>query len=103
MEKDLRGATADARRSARQARSRPVIETLKVFFEQQLARLSGGSDAAKIIRYGLRHWDGLTRFLDDSRIELDTNIVERSMRPQALTRKNALFAGNGTFRSAPAS
>ena len=56
-----------------------------MFFEHQLARLSGGSETAKIIRYGLRHWDGLTRFLDDGRIELDTNIVERSMRPQALT------------------
>jgi Transposase IS66 family len=52
---------------------------------------SGGSDTARIIRHGLRHWDGLTRFLDDGRIELDTNIVERSMRPQALTRKNAFF------------
>jgi len=36
----------------------------------------------------------LTRFLDDGRIDLDSNIVERSMRPQALTRKNALFAGH---------
>jgi hypothetical protein len=49
-------------------------------------RLSGGSDTAKIIRYGLRHWDGLTRFLDDARIELDANILKRSMRPQAHTR-----------------
>jgi transposase len=94
IEKDVRGASADARRAARQARSRPLIGALKMFFEHQLARLSGGSDTAKIIRYGLRHWDGLTRFLDDGRIELDTNIVERSMRPQALTRKNALFAGH---------
>jgi hypothetical protein len=36
----------------------------------------------------------LTRFLDDGRIDLDSNIVERSMRPQVLTRKNALFAGH---------
>ena len=55
---------------------------------------SRGSRVDRIIRYGLRHWDGLTRFLDDGRIELDPNIVERSMRPQALTRKNALFAGH---------
>jgi hypothetical protein len=34
------------------------------------------------MRYGLRHWGGLTRFIDDGRIELDTNTVERSMRPQ---------------------
>ena len=94
IEKDVRGTSAEQRRAARQARSRPLIDALKTFFEQQLARLSGGSDTAKIIRYGLRHWDGLIRFLDDGRIELDTNIVERSMRPQALTRKNALFAGH---------
>jgi hypothetical protein len=90
----VRGTSPDARRTARQARSRPLTDALKSFFEHQLTRLSGGSDTAKIIRYRLRHWDGLIRFLDDGRIELDTNIVERSMRPQALTRKNALFAGH---------
>ena len=90
----MRGTSADQRRAARQARSRPLTDALKFFFEHQLTRLAGGSDTARIIRYGLRHWDGLTRFLDDGRIELDTNIVERSMRPQALTRKNALFAGH---------
>jgi hypothetical protein len=42
----------------------------------------------------LNHWDGLARFLDDGRIELDTNIVERSIRPIVLNRKNALFAGH---------
>ena len=94
IEKDVRGTSADERRVARQARSRPLVDAVRIFFEHQLARLSGGSDTARIIRYGLRHWDGLTRFLDDGRIELDTNIVERSMRPQALTRKNALFAGH---------
>ena len=94
IEKDVRGTSADERRAARQARSRPLIDALKIFFEHQLTRLAGGSDTARIIRYGLRHRNGLTRFLDDGRIELDTNIVERSMRPQALTRKNALFAGH---------
>src|SRR5215467_5452094 len=94
IEKDVRGTSANERRVARQARSRPLVDALRIFFEHQLARLSGGSDTARIIRYGLRHWDGLTRFLDDGRIELDTNIVERSIRPQALTRKNALFAGH---------
>jgi len=94
IEKDVRGTSANERRVARQARSRPLVDALRIFFEHQLARLSGGSGTARIIRYGLRHWDGLTRFLDDGRIELDTNIVERSMRPQALTRKNALFAGH---------
>jgi len=46
------------------------------------------------IRYALSRWDGLSVFLDDGRVELDTNTVERSIRPLALNRKNALFAGS---------
>lgn len=46
------------------------------------------------IRYALSRWEGLTRFLDDGRIEIDSNVVERSIRPIALNRKNALFAGS---------
>ena len=39
-------------------------------------------------------WDGLSRFIDDGRIDLDSNTVERSIGPLALNRKNALFAGS---------
>jgi hypothetical protein len=42
----------------------------------------------------LSRWEGLTLSIDDGGIELDNNIVERSIRPIALTRKNALFAGS---------
>jgi len=44
--------------------------------------------------YTLSRWEGVTRFIDDGRIELDNNTVERSIRPIALNRKNALFAGS---------
>lgn len=44
------------------------------------------------MRYALSRWAGLTRFLQDGRIELDTNPVERAIRPVALGRKNRLFA-----------
>jgi hypothetical protein len=37
---------------------------------------------------------GLARFLDDGRVEMDTNTVERAIRPLVLNRKNALFAGH---------
>ena len=46
------------------------------------------------IRYALSRWEGLMRFIDDGRIELDNNAVERSIRPITLNRKNALFAGS---------
>jgi transposase len=56
--------------------------------------LSGRSTLAEAIRYALARWQGLTRFLDDGRTELDTNPVERAIRPVALGRKNHLFAGS---------
>jgi len=82
------------RRRVRQDKSKPLVVVLKTWLEQQLARVSGKASIADEIRYGLNHWDGLTRFLDDGRIELDTNIVERGIRPIVLNRKNALFAGH---------
>lgn len=49
---------------------------------------------ADAIRYALSRWQGLTRFIDDGRIELDNNTVERSIRGINLNRRNALFAGS---------
>ena len=42
---------------------------------------------AEAIRYALSRWEGLTRFLDDGRVEIDSNTVERSIHPIALNRK----------------
>jgi transposase len=94
IEKTIRGDSAGARRAVRQEKSKPLVLALKAWFEQQLTRVSGKSLIAEAIRYALHHWDGLTRFLDDGRIELDTNLVERCIRPIVLNRKNALFAGH---------
>jgi transposase len=45
----------------------------------------------------MNHWHGLERFLDDGRIELDTNTIERAMRPVKLSAKNSLFAVSVTL------
>ena len=63
--------------------------------EAKLAAVSGKSKIAEAIRYALSRWAGLTRYLDDGRIEIENNVVERgSMRTVALGRKNHLFAGS---------
>ncbi len=94
IEAEIRGQPAERRRQARHARSRPLVTELRTWFEQQLAKLPGRGPTAGAIRYALNHWKGLVVFLDDGRIELDTNVVERAIRPVALSRKNALFAGS---------
>ena len=94
IEAQIRGRSAAERQAVRQAESRPLVAALKAWLQTQLVRASAKSAIAVAIRYGLNHWEGLERFLEDGRIEIDTNVVERSMRPIALNRKNALFAGH---------
>lgn len=94
IEERIRGTTAAARRGVRQAESRPILAALKARLMAVLGEISGRSSLADAIRYALGHWDGLTAFLDDGRIDVDTNAVERTMRPIGLGRKNALFAGS---------
>ena len=94
VEKTVRGEAPEVRLAARRARSEPIVAALKPWLEAQLSRVSSGAKLAEHIRYALGHWDGLTRFLVDGRLELDTNPVENAIRPIALTRTNALFAGH---------
>lgn len=94
IEKEVRGLPAPVRLAARQERSAPLVAALKPWFEKQLSLISSGSKLAEDIRYGLSHWHGLSRYLDDGRLEMDTNLVENAIRPVCLTRKNALFAGH---------
>lgn len=94
VESDIRGKTADERRTVRQQRSVPVLSALEPWLRAKLELISQKTKLAEAIRYALSHWEGLTRFIDDGRIEIDSNTVERSIRPLALNRKNALFAGS---------
>ena len=94
IEDRVRGLSPDDRVAARHEHSRQLVADLQRFLEAKLAQASRKSALADAIRYALTRWDGLIRFLDDGRIELDSNTVERSIRPLALNRKNALFAGS---------
>ena len=94
IEKDIRGRSADERRAIRQEKSRPIIADLEPWLRAKLALISQKTKLAEAIRYALSRWDGLTRFLNNGCIEIDSNVVERSIRPIALNRKNALFAGS---------
>ena len=94
IEADIRGRSADERRAVRQEKSAPLVEALYTWVEERLTRLPNSGDLPEALRYGVKRREGLSRFLDDGRLEMDTNTVERAMRPIALNRKNALFAGS---------
>ena len=94
IEKTVRGKDPVVRLAARREHSAPIIAALKPWLEAQLSRIPQKSQLAEDIRYTLSHWSGLIQFLEDGTLKLDTNPVENQIRPIALTRKNALFAGN---------
>ena len=94
IEDEVRGQPARQRRSVRDYRSRVIVDDLHQYLEARNRQVSAKAKLGEAIRYALTRWGGLSRFLDDGRIDLDNNVVERSIRPLALNRKNALFAGS---------
>lgn len=94
IESMIRGRAAEERCTIRQQQSRPIIDDLEAWLRGKLELISQKTKLAEAIRYALSRWAGLIRFIDDGRIEIDNNVVERSIRPIALNRKNALFAGS---------
>ena len=78
----------------RQKKTKPLAAALNTWLEKTLVQVASASSIAQAIRYIRARGTALVRFLDDGRIEIDSNTVERSMRPLVLNRKNALFAGS---------
>lgn len=78
----------------RAERVRVIVDDLHVYLEARLRQVSAKSKLADAICYAITRWTGLSLSLDDGRVELNSNAVERSIRPLALNRKNALFASS---------
>jgi hypothetical protein len=94
IEAELRRLPAEARLAGRQERSAALITDMRTWLTHHRARVAGKSPLGEALAYIAKYWDGLCIFLIDGRIEIDNNTVERTIRPIALSRKNALFAGH---------
>jgi transposase len=94
IETELRGLPAETRLAGRQERSSPLIADMRTWLTHHRTRVAGKSPLGEALDYIAKYWDGLCVFLTDGRIEIDNNTVERTIRPIALNRKNALFAGH---------
>jgi len=94
IEAEISGQSPGERLAVRQERSAPLVAAFGVWLKQQRARVSAKSRLGEKLGYIARHWKGLQVFLSDGRVEIDSNAVENTIRPLALNRKNALFAGH---------
>jgi transposase len=94
VEDEIRGQAPEVRAKARQERSAPVVADLFKLWEATLPRISGKSKLAVAIRYAIKRRAAFEVFLNNGLADIDSNVVERAIRPQTITRKNSLFAGS---------
>jgi transposase len=86
--------TAAGRRTRRRAQSRAHWDALGAWVEARLGDVEPKSPLGKAVRYMHRQWPRLSRFLEDGRIDLTNNEVERDLRTWVLDRKTWLFCGH---------
>jgi transposase len=94
IEAAIAGQSPERRQAVRQEHAKPLVQAFGTWLTAARAKLSPKSRAGEKLAYFAHHWEGLQVFLDDGRVEIDTNAVENRIRPLVLTRKNALFAGH---------
>ncbi|MBO9436997.1 IS66 family transposase [Ruegeria sp. R13_0] len=94
VERSLKGKTAAIRLAVRKKEAQPIVFRLFTLLRKLSGEISMKSTLGGAIAYTMKLRDGLTVFLEDGRVEFDNNAVENTIRPIALLRKNALFAGS---------
>lgn len=88
-----KGMSPTKRLRYHQQKSRPVMERLHNWLNQQFARraVEPNSPLGGAFKYLLKHWEKLTAFLRVAGAPLDNNLCERALKKAILHRKNSLF------------
>ena len=87
IEAEVRGKPPDERLTARQNRTKPLVDALRETLYAAPLRLSPKSDMAKAVAYGTKRWLALGRFLVEGLLEIGNNIAERALRGVVVGRR----------------
>ena len=88
--------TIEVRRQLRVAESIPILDKIEAFMTGLARTVLPKSSLAKAINYARNQWEALRRYAEDGRLTIDNNVSERTLRHQAIGRKNWLFLGSET-------
>jgi transposase len=86
--------SVDARCELRASEANPVLDKIEAYLAQLAPTVLPKSSLAKAVTYARNQWEALRRYTDDGRLTIDNNISERTLRHQAIGRKNWLFLGS---------
>lgn len=84
----------DAIKELRQQQAKPILDEMGLWLKEQVNITLPKSAIGGAIAYTLTLWPRLIRYIEDGRFQIDNNLIENSIRPVALGRKNYLFAGS---------
>ncbi len=94
VERKAKELAADERQALRDEKSRPIVESLLSWCEEQQRHVLPKSKLGEAIGYTLNQATTLRRYLDDGRLAIDNNRCEASLRAIAIGRRNWLFTGS---------
>jgi transposase len=95
VEEQARDLSADARRKVRATTAEPVLDRIGARLAELEKRVLPKSALGKAVWYASNQWQALRRYTEDGRLTIDNNVSERTLRHQAIGRKNWLFLGSG--------
>jgi transposase len=84
--------TSEQRAQLRNQKSKPLLDQFKQWLDEIYPTTLPQSPLGKALKYCINWWPGLTRFLEDGRLEIDNNLTEQEIKPFVISRKNFLFA-----------
>lgn len=94
VEERARALSVDARREVRVAEAMPVLDRMGARLAELEKRVLPKSVLSKAVSYASNQWQALRRYAEDGRLSIDNNVSERTLRHQAIGRKNWLFLGS---------
>jgi transposase len=96
IERELKDSQADYDqiKQLRQQEAVPVLNQMKQWLDENINQTLPKSAIGQAIAYSLTLWNRLVRYTEDGRFQIDNNLIENTIRPVALGRKNYLFAGS---------
>jgi len=86
--------SVDARRELRVSESIPVLDKIERYLTELAPRALPKTTLGQAVTYARNQWEALRRYTEDGRLSIDNNISERTLRHQAIGRKNWLFLGS---------
>ena len=94
IEEEAKTFTCEDRQRWRAEHARPRLDAMHLWLMQTRKTCAEGGALSGAIDYSLQRWPAILRYAGSGNLPIDNNLIENSIRPIAIGKKNWLFAGS---------